>query len=68
MFVITVTLTIFVRFKREILRIHYAKPNQELGFVRCSREFAITVIVITEFDCTVKPSYNEITAKKAYFK
>ncbi len=33
--------------------INYAKPNQKLGFVRYNREFAITVIVITEFDCIV---------------
>ncbi len=34
----------------------YPKPNQKLGFVRYNREFAITVIVITEFDCTFKQS------------
>ena len=31
--------------------INYAKPNQKFGFVRYNRVFAITVIVITEFDC-----------------
>jgi hypothetical protein len=51
LFVITVILTFFVRYKHEILMINYAKPNQKLGFVRYKREFAITVIVITEFDC-----------------
>jgi hypothetical protein len=50
--VITVILTFFVRYKHEILMINYAKPNQKFGFVRYKREFAITVIVITEFDCT----------------
>ncbi len=59
MFVITVILTLFVRYKHEILRIHYAKPNQELGFVRCNREFAITVIVITEFDCNFENKFNQ---------
>ncbi len=28
-----------------------AKPNQKVDVVRCNREFVITVIVITEFDC-----------------
>ncbi len=51
LFVITVILIIFVRYKHEILMINYAKPNQKIDFVRCNREFAITVIVITEFDC-----------------
>jgi hypothetical protein len=31
--------------------VNYAKPNQEIDFVRYNREFVITVIVITEFDC-----------------
>ncbi len=34
--------------------VNYAEPNQKLGFVRYNREFAITVIVITEFDCIMK--------------
>jgi hypothetical protein len=51
MFVITVILIIFVRYKHEILTKNYAKPNQKLAFVHYNREFAITVIVITEFDC-----------------
>jgi hypothetical protein len=29
----------------------YAKPNQKDKVVRYNREFVITVIVITEFDC-----------------
>ncbi len=56
MFVITVILTLFVRCKHEILTINYDNPNQKLGFVRYNREFAITVIVITEFDCRSKIS------------
>ena len=42
----------FVRYKHETLCIKYAKPNQTSWFVRYNRVFAITVIVITEFDCT----------------
>jgi len=38
-------------YKHEILCINYAKPNQASRFVRYNRVFAITVIVITEFDC-----------------
>ena len=44
---------IFVRYKHEILLVKDAKPNQEVDFVRCSREFVITMIVITEFDCII---------------
>ncbi len=48
-------LNYFVRYRREfeyeISLIKHAKPNQEEGFVCCNREFVITVIVITEFDC-----------------
>jgi hypothetical protein len=51
LFVVTVILILFVRCKHEILMINYAKPNQKLDFVRYNCEFAITVIVITEFDC-----------------
>ena len=51
MFVITVILNISVRYKHEISLIKDAKPNQKLDIVRYSREFVITVIVITEFDC-----------------
>jgi hypothetical protein len=46
-------LILFVRYKHEILMVKYAKPNQKLGFVRYNREFAITVIVITEFDLLI---------------
>jgi hypothetical protein len=42
---------IFVRFNHEISLVNYARPNQEIDFVRYNREFVITVIVITEFDC-----------------
>ncbi len=54
LFVITVILILFVRYNNEILMVNYAKPNQKLGFVRYNREFAITVIVITEFNCIWK--------------
>ncbi len=43
-----------VRYKHEILLENDAKPNQELKSVRYNREFVITVIVITEFDCSSK--------------
>ncbi len=62
MFVITVILILFVRYNHEISMVNYAKPNQKLGFVRYTREFAITVIVITEFDC----NKNEIVEKIDY--
>jgi hypothetical protein len=52
LFIITVILIIFDRYKHEIIMITYAKPNQKLAFVRYNREFAKTVIVITEFDCS----------------
>ncbi len=52
LFVITLILIIFVRYKHEILMINYAKPNLKLAFVRYNCEFAKTVIVIIEFDCT----------------
>jgi hypothetical protein len=45
---------IFVRYSHEISLVKYAKPNQEIDFVRYNREFVITVIVITEFDCIWK--------------
>ncbi len=60
LFVVTVILTLFVHYKHEILMINYDKPNQKLGFVRYNRELAITVIVITEFDC-IHFSKNSIT-------
>ncbi len=41
--------------------IFYAKPNQNIDVVRYNREFAITVIVITEFDCI-----NTMKAPKYY--
>jgi len=46
-----VILNIYVRYKDEISLIKDAKPNQKVDIVRYSREFVITVIVITEFDC-----------------
>ena len=51
LFVIAVILNIFVRYKHELLLRNDAKPNQEHDFVRYNREFVVTVIVITEFDC-----------------
>ncbi len=48
---VTVILILFVRYKHETLMVKYAKPNQKLGFVHYNRDFAITVIDITEFDC-----------------
>ncbi len=44
-------LNIFERYNHDILLIKDAKPNLELDVVRYNREFVITVIVITEFDC-----------------
>ena len=41
----------FVRNKHEILSSKHVEPNQMVAFVRYNREFVITVIVITEFDC-----------------
>ncbi len=43
-----------VHYIHEISLIKDAKPNQEVDFVRYNREFVITVIVITEFDCKLK--------------
>ena len=42
-----------VCYKSEILPIKHAKPNQPTDFVRYNRIFVITVIVITEFDCSI---------------
>jgi len=44
-----------VRYIHEISLLKDAKPNQEVDFVRYNREFVITVIVITEFDCISVP-------------
>ena len=52
LFVITAISRNFVRYNNEILLIKYAKPNQTAHFVHYNREFVITVIVITEFDCS----------------
>ncbi len=51
LFVIAVNIKTFVRYKHEILLNKYAKPNQKAQVVRYNREFVITVIVITEFNC-----------------
>ncbi len=55
LFVIAVILNTVVRYKHEISLIKDAKPNQYAHFVRYNREFFITVIVITEFDCIFFP-------------
>ena len=41
-----------VHYKHEIFLLKQAEPNQVVEFVRYNREFVITVIVITEFDCS----------------
>jgi len=50
-FAISVIYKIVVRYNHEISLTNYAKPNQEFKVVRYNRDFVITVIVITEFDC-----------------
>ena len=47
-----------VRYKHEISLVKDARPNQEVELVRYNREFVITVIVKTEFDCTSLKSIN----------
>ena len=42
----------YVRSKHEILSLKHVEPNQMFPFVRYIRVFVITVIVITEFDCS----------------
>ena len=51
MFVITVNFEKVVHYKHDVFQIKHAEPNQATNFVRYNRVFAITVIVITEFDC-----------------
>ncbi len=51
MFVISVKFGKVVCYNRENILLKDAKPNQVCYFVRYSRVFVITVIVITEFDC-----------------
>jgi len=41
----------YVRYNHEGPLIKHAEPNQTTQFVRYNRVFAITVIVITKFDC-----------------
>ncbi len=53
LFVITVILVIFVHYNHEISLKSYAKPNQLMDVVLYNRELVITVIVITEFDCSI---------------
>jgi len=41
--------------------------NQEVEVVRCNREFVITVIVITEFDCISWTSPIEFCSEKLFW-
>ncbi len=50
---------IYVRYKHEISLVSYAKPDQMMDVVRYNREFVITVIFITEFDCITKTFVEE---------
>ena len=60
-FVITVKFRKFVRYNHEVVLIKHAEPNQTAHFVRYNRVFAITVIVITEFDCMIEnPNPNPL--------
>jgi hypothetical protein len=51
MFVISVKIGKVVRYNHENILLKHAKPNQVWYFVRHSRVFIITVIVIIEFEC-----------------
>jgi len=42
----------FVCYNHEGPLIKHAEPNQTTQFVRYNRVFAVTMFVITEFDCT----------------
>jgi len=53
MFVIAVKFGKAVHYNHDILLIKHAKPNQLCYSVRYNRVFVITVIVITEFDCSL---------------
>jgi len=54
LFVKTVNFQKVVRYKHEISLRKDVKPNQKVELVSYNREFVVTVIVITEFDCTTK--------------
>jgi len=45
----------------------YNMLNQEVEVVRCNREFVITVIVITEFDCISWTSPIEFCSEKLFW-
>ena len=47
-----------VSYKHETSLVKDTKPNQEVELVCYNREFVITVIVITEFDCSFKSGQN----------
>ena len=53
LFATAVIYKIVVRYNHEISLTKYAKPNQEFKVVRYNREIVITVIVITEFGCSL---------------
>jgi hypothetical protein len=49
LFAIAVISQNYVRCKREVLLVKYAKPNQTTYYVRYNHVFVKTVIIITEF-------------------
>ena len=53
MFVIAVKFQKVARYNHESFKIKHAEPKQVSNFVRYNHLFVITVIVITEFDCTI---------------
>ncbi len=53
--------SVFVRYNRNIVKdlcSKVAKWNQDVNFVRYSRVFVVTVIVISEFDCIYFKIFN----------
>ncbi len=65
LFVITVNFQKVVRYKHEISLRKDAKPNQKVELVRYNREFVVTVIVITEFDCIRLTIFATVAARSA---
>ncbi len=63
MFVIAVKYGKIVCYIHEIVMIKHAEPNQACYFVPYNRVFVITVIVITEFDCSEKYQMKNSTSK-----
>jgi len=68
LFVITVNSPKLVRYNHEIFLIKHAEPNQATHFVRYNRVFVITVIAITEFDCTFKVNFKSRITKAKFKK